>query len=81
MGSEMCIRDRSTAVATTGVYDGTAWASAPSLGAALNNNGGASNTADNTTGLVFGGGSPPYAATYEFTAGSTSLNIETFTTS
>ena len=66
----------------TGHYDGTTWATASSLPAVKGMGNAASNTADNTTGLVFGGVSPSTTgATYTFTAETTAVNVKTLTQS
>ena len=70
------------ATTNTAHYDGTAWATAPSLPAAKNLGNAASNTADNTTGLVFGGLGPSTTnTTFDFTAETTAINVKTLTQS
>jgi len=64
----------------TELYDGTSWATGPALGT-VRQGGGAGGP---TSGLVFAGYStsaPRHSATEEFTAGTTTANIVTLTTS
>ena len=64
----------------TELYDGTSWATGPALGT-VRQGGGAGGP---TSGLVFTGYStsaPRPSATEEFTAGTTTANIVTLTTS
>ena len=60
-------------------WDGTAWSTRPSMG--TGRHGGAGAGASSTSGFVAGGTAPHKTATEEFTGETTSLNIETFTTS
>ena len=70
------------ATTNTAHYDGTAWATAPSLPTAKNLGNAASNTADNTTGSCFGGLGPSTTnATFDFTAETTAINVKTLTQS
>ena len=65
-----------------GHYDGTAWATAPSLPTVKGLGNAASNTADNTTGLVFGGAGPSTTnTTFDFTAETSAINVKTLTQS
>jgi len=65
-----------------GHYDGTAWATAASLPTVKGLGNAASNTADNTTGLVFGGAGPSTTnTTFDFTAETSAVNAKTLTTS
>jgi hypothetical protein len=66
----------------TAHYDGTAWSTAPSLGAGKSLGNAASNTTDNTTGLCFGGSAPGTTnASFTYTDESTAINVKTLTTS
>jgi hypothetical protein len=60
-------------------WDGTSWATAPSL--STGRNGGSGAGASGSSGLIAGGQSPFTTATEEFTAATSAINIETLTTS
>jgi len=69
-----------SATAITGTYDGTAWSTNANLPGAQQLNGGTSNNTGPSNAMSFGGGTDK-DATYEFTVGTTAVNITNFSTS
>ncbi len=68
-------------ITTAQRFDGSAWATSPALGVGRKQFASANFGASGVTSGWVGGGADGPSAVEEFTDGSSSLNIETFTTS
>ena len=71
------------ATGVTEGYDGTTWATRPTMGTARMSGAGLGPSSTQTAGLVAGGynGSADVATTEEFTGETTAVNVKTITTS